>query len=144
MKGKNRKKSRRSNFEMESTLEEDCAIKWKKISNSEFNIFLDCDGTDVDVLLGSCTYDISSQKWKAHPDFRPAGTGYLDDPRNTEYYSEIEAGRALKKIWISTKNYTDYQNHLNNSIPISTRDSDYEISDEEWESIFSDFSLDGN
>lgn len=120
----------------------ECIIKWKKISDGEYNIFLECDGSDVDILIGSCTYNITNKKWRAHPDFEPHGMGLDGHHKYTEYYNEIEAGRALKKMWHSTKNYINYQNHLNNSIP--SYDSDYELTDEDWERIISDFSLEGN
>ena len=59
-----------------------------------------------------------------------------------DYPNEIEAGRALKKIWIAASSYIKFQKRLNKSIP--SYNSEYDLTDEDWEKIIADFSLDGD
>ena len=121
---------------------DDYSLKWKKISDGEFDVFAASPDGKTTIFLGQAVYNVSKKKWHIKTDYKHAGMPDDLHLAYNDYPNEIEAGRALKKIWIASNNYIKFQKKFSKSIP--SYDSEYDLTDEDWEKIIADFSLDGD
>ena len=143
------------------------STKWKKISDIEYHIFAASPDEKIQVFLGKALFNIFNQKWKIEPEFEVRGTGFT---KTETFNSEIEAGRKLKDKWIITEEFIEFNDfwssyNIDNSdngtsktkttktIATTRQPAPYHLadysgdeffSDEEWEEMMSDFSLDGD
>ena len=152
---KNKKSARSDASEKKKKIRvEDYIIKWKKKSKNEIDVYVaSSDGQDT-IYLGKTVYDIFEKKWGIDLDFIPSGCADAFEKTNEKYYSEIEAGRVMKRLWVKTRNFIDFSKHIDSGYPVYTKghvnvdnahgSGDGSLTDEEWESLISDISLNGD
>jgi len=157
---KKRKNSRELNY----------STKWKKISSSRTEILVEeQDGGEI-TSIGFANLRASTRKWATEASFETKAYMTLGS-KSESYYDDIEAGRALKELWLRVKKYNDFQTNID-KITKKEKDKDKAVytsvnsnsnnygyggkynvmpsggdesfSDDEWEDLLSDFPLDGD
>jgi len=145
------------------------SIKWKKISSVRTEILAAAeDGSEI-ISIGFANYRVATRKWTIETSFKAREHLFRSLAKSKTFYTDIEAGRALKELWIHTKKYNEFQDNLDKIImtkdnttpytPMNTNNNnsvgargyyrapyggDESFSDDEWEELLSDFSLDGD
>jgi hypothetical protein len=150
----------------------DYSTKWKKISSSRTEILVENrDGSEI-ISIGFVNLRVSTRKWATEASFKPKAFMTQDSSKSQTFHTDIEAGRALKELWLKKKKYDDFQVNLDKlnsdkqnkdnlvytSAKLGTYNSsiggkyntapfgggDDSFSDDEWEDLLTDFSLDGD